>query len=123
LVAEFSLQIAGGPNAPSAARSALRRAHPELPIELMQVIALLASELVSNAVRHGRAKSVGLRVDVLPKHVRVDVTDQGPGFARRIDRPDPSGVGGWGLHLVDELSTRWGIVGGKGARVWFEIER
>jgi signal transduction histidine kinase len=89
----------------------------------MQIVVLLASELVSNAVKHGGAESVGLRCAVAADHVRVEVRDNGPGFARRIVKPDPSGVGGWGLHLVDELSSRWGIVGGEGARVWFEVAR
>jgi anti-sigma regulatory factor (Ser/Thr protein kinase) len=123
VVAEFSLQIPGSPDAPGEARAALRRSHPELPPELMQLIVLLASELVSNAVKHANADSIGLRFQVSPRNVRVDVIDEGPGFARAVIRPGPSGVGGWGLHLVDELSTRWGIVGGQGGRVWFEIDR
>jgi anti-sigma regulatory factor (Ser/Thr protein kinase) len=123
VVAEFSLQIPGSPDAPGEARAALRRSHPELPRELMQLVVLLASELVSNAVKHANADSIGLRSQVSPRSVRVDVIDEGPGFARAVIRTDPSGVGGWGLHLVDELSTRWGIVGGQGGRVWFEIDR
>lgn len=123
MVAELSLQIAGGPDAPSEARTALRRFHPELPPELMQVIVLLASELVSNAVKHAGAAMVALRFAILPEHVRVEVADEGPGFDQGIARPDPSGVGGWGLHLVDELSSRWGVGEGPGARVWFELDR
>ncbi|HEX6713388.1 MAG TPA: ATP-binding protein [Thermoleophilaceae bacterium] len=123
MVAELSLQIAGGPDAPSEARTALRRFHPELPAELMQVIALLASELVANAVKHAAAELVAIRFHVVPEHVRVEVADEGPGFARSDVNPNPSGVGGWGLHLVDELSSRWGVVEGRGARVWFEIDR
>jgi anti-sigma regulatory factor (Ser/Thr protein kinase) len=123
LVAELSLQIIGSPDAPSEARAALRRAHPELPPELMQVVALLTSELVANAVTHAAAESVGIRFAVMPDCIRVEVADRGPGFDHRPGKPDPSGVGGWGLHLVDELSSRWGVTDGPGARVWFEIER
>jgi anti-sigma regulatory factor (Ser/Thr protein kinase) len=123
VVAELSLQIVGGPDAPSEARTALRRFHPELPPELMQMIVLLASELVSNAVKHGAAAMVAIRFAVMPEHVRVEVADEGPGFAHAPPKPDPSGIGGWGLHLVDELSSRWGVSEGPGARVWFEIDR
>jgi anti-sigma regulatory factor (Ser/Thr protein kinase) len=123
LVAELSLQIAGGPGAPAEARTALRRFHPELPPELMQVVVLLASELVANAVKHAEAAMVAIRFAVMPQHVRVEVADEGPGFTQGAVQPDPSGVGGWGLHLVDELSSRWGTVEGPGARVWFEIDR
>ena len=123
MVAELSLQIAGGPDAPSEARTALRRFHPELPAELMQVVVLLASELVANAVKHAAAELVAIRYAVLPEHVRVEVADEGPGFTHGRPKPSPAGIGGGGLHLVDELSSRWGVSDGPGARVWFEVDR
>jgi anti-sigma regulatory factor (Ser/Thr protein kinase) len=123
VVAELSLQIAGGPDAPSEARTALRRFHPELPPDVMQVVVLLASELVSNAVRHADAASVAIRFSVLPDRIRVEVCDEGPGFEPDPAKIDAGGVGGWGLHLVDELSDRWGMVDGPGTRIWFEIDR
>jgi two-component sensor histidine kinase len=123
VVAELTLQIAGGPDAPGDARTALRRAHPGLPPELMQVVVLLTSELVSNAVKHAASNSIGVRCAVTPQCVRVEVADQGPGFAPVPGPIDPSRVGGWGLHLVDELSSRWGVADGPTSRVWFEIDR
>jgi anti-sigma regulatory factor (Ser/Thr protein kinase) len=123
LVAELSLQIAGGPDAPSEARSALRRFHPELPAELMQVIVLLASELVANAVKHAASGLVRIRFQVVPQRVRVEVEDEGSGFTPGPTAPQPGTIGGWGLHLVDELSSRWGVVDGASSRVWFEIDR
>ena len=123
VVAELTLQIAGGPDAPSDARTALRRAHPDLPPDLMQVVVLLASELVSNAVKHADSNSISVRCAVTPQCVRVEVTDQGPGFAPDPGPMDLSRVGGWGLHVVDELSSRWGVADGPGSRVWFEIDR
>lgn len=101
----------------------MRRFHPELPTELMQIIVLLASELVSNAVKHAEAALIGLRFEVLPQHVRVEVADEGPGFEHASVVRHLEEIGGWGLHLVDELSSRWGVVEGRGARVWFEIDR
>ena len=89
----------------------------------MQVIVLLASELVANAVKHARAELVAIRFHVVPQHVRVEVVDEGPGFTPTGTEPVPGRIGGWGLHLVDELSSRWGVVDGEGARVWFEIDR
>ena len=123
MVAELSLQISGGPDAPGEARTALRRSHPELAPDLMQIVVLLASELVSNAVKHADSASIGVRFLVLPAHVRVEVSDDGPGFAPGTPTVDPSGLGGWGLHLVDELSSRWGVDDGPGSRVWFELNR
>ena len=123
MVAELSLQIAGGPDAPAEARSALRRFHPELPAELMQIVVLLASELVANAVRHADSNSIAVRFSVASDSVRVEVADQGPGFDPRGAAREERDAGGWGLRLVDELASRWGVVDGQGSRVWFEIDR
>ena len=123
LVAELSLRIPGGPGAPAEARDALRRFHPELAPELMQIVALLASELVSNAVRHARAEWVELCFGVATRHVRVEVADDGNGFAGTPRPPDAGRAGGWGLYIVARLASRWGVMEGGGTRVWFEIDR
>jgi hypothetical protein len=50
------------------------------------------------------------------------VIDQGVGFVPVArDRP-ATDVGGWGLHLVQTLSNRWGVYEGS-THVWFEIDR
>jgi anti-sigma regulatory factor (Ser/Thr protein kinase) len=89
----------------------------------MQIVVLLASELVSNAVKHANAALIEIRCEVVPQSVRIEVVDAGPGFDAIPSVRNPDAVGGWGLHLVDELSTRWGVVDATGARVWFEIDR
>jgi signal transduction histidine kinase len=105
-------------------RLALRRSSPDLPRELMQVVVLLASELVSNAVKHAEADVVTVRFTVAPEQLRLEVADEGPGFKPRGDiTRDPEDEGGWGLHLVDEMSSRWGVAAGTGTRVWVEIDR
>jgi signal transduction histidine kinase len=106
LVAELSLQIAGGPGAPAEAGTALRRFHPELPPDLMQVIVLLASELVSNAVKHAKAEMVAMRFHVAAEHVRVEVGDEGPGFTPEVTEPAPGTIGGWGLHLATRPTSQ-----------------
>jgi anti-sigma regulatory factor (Ser/Thr protein kinase) len=123
LVAELSIRVAGGPDAPAEARSALRRFHPELAPELMQVVVLLASELVSNAVKHARALSIPIRCEVTPSHVRVEVSDGGKRFRPRMTELEPGQRGGWGLYLVDEMASRWGVSERDGKSVWFEIDR
>jgi signal transduction histidine kinase len=123
LVAELSVRIPGGPGASAEARDALRRFHPELAPELMQIVALLASELVSNAVRHARAEWVELCFGVAARHVRVEVGDNGKGFGGTPRPPDPNRAGGWGLYIVERLASRWGVMEGGGTRVWFEIDR
>jgi anti-sigma regulatory factor (Ser/Thr protein kinase) len=123
VVAQLSLRLVGGPDAPADARRAMRRYYPDLTPDLMQVAVLLLSELVSNAVKHADAASIAVRFEVMKAYLRIEVADDGPGFGLREPVPEPGGIGGWGLHLVDELSSRWGVVDGSGTRVWFEIDR
>ena len=89
----------------------------------MQTVALLASELVSNAVRHARSDWVELCYGIHPRAVRVEVADSGKGFGGPPPPPDPDRAGGWGLYIVDQLASRWGVIEGSGTRVWFEIDR
>ena len=85
---------------------------------------LLTSEIVSNSVRHAGLETtdlIGMDVDLTVEHMRVSVADGGPGF--EIEPPRPRDTGGWGLVLVDRISSRWGIVGDGPTIVWFELDR
>jgi anti-sigma regulatory factor (Ser/Thr protein kinase) len=79
---------------------------------------LLVTELLTNAVVHGRGR-IELAIEVHEDDVRFEVRDDGGhGVAA-----SPSAHGaGWGLKLVAGLSDRWGTCG-PGTRVWFEIAR
>lgn len=89
----------------------------------MPDVKLLVSELITNSVKYGGEGEVHLQLRSDHEgHIRVEVVDQGSGFipvAR--DRP-ATDVGGWGLHLVETLTDRWGVHEGS-THVWFEIER
>jgi anti-sigma regulatory factor (Ser/Thr protein kinase) len=82
------------------------------------------SELVANAVEHSRA-SEGEPVSVLVARqrdgVRLEVTDGGSGFEPTGRRP-AGNQRGYGLFLVDQLTNRWGVERGPGARVWCELD-
>lgn len=86
-------------------------------------VALLVSELVSNAVLHGEGDAIELSAELDDGRVRVEVCDDGGGF----DPPPPPREGepvpvGWGLYLVSRLADRWGVDGGRRTRVWFEVD-
>jgi anti-sigma regulatory factor (Ser/Thr protein kinase) len=110
--------------APDRARAWLQRAGHWLDGESERQLALLVSELVSNAVRHGGAGDadlIELELCATSRGVGVEVSDPGPGFVpRRRDLPldEP---GGWGLVLVDQLAERWGVVRDRRTRVWLEL--
>ena len=90
--------------------------------DLVADASLLVSELVTNAILHGRTDVV-LRAG-LKRHVfRAEVTDHNPAVPAQR-RPNESTAGGRGLHLVDEIANRWGVKTSRsGKTVWFELAR
>lgn len=84
---------------------------------------LLVTELVANAVRHVEQHGeIGMHVKLRSGSLHVEVVDPGLGFVPCARTPESPIGGGWGLHLVGELSDRWGVEGGGPTRVWFEID-
>ncbi|MER6348664.1 ATP-binding protein [Streptomyces sp. NPDC001595] len=68
---------------------------------------LVASELVTNAVRHAPGPCV-LTLHVDPQHRRLRITVQDTSAVLpRLPARDPARVGGHGLHLVHVLSLRF----------------
>jgi anti-sigma regulatory factor (Ser/Thr protein kinase) len=112
--------------APSLARAAVRRFCQERKLGASEAatVALLVSELVSNAVRHSDASpasAILLSVDASePGALCVEVTDRGSGFAP-APRDPVGGAGGYGLYLVNAHARRWGVDDEGGTRVWFEL--
>jgi anti-sigma regulatory factor (Ser/Thr protein kinase) len=119
--------IGAGTHAPAAARRALRELRPELGDARLRTCELLVSELVTNVLRHAPASDglgpADMRVRLYGDRVRVEVRDGGPGFSPRARTPDQGPAGGWGLHLVDEMSDQWGVEPGLQNCVWFELGR
>ena len=69
----------------------------ELPVQDGTSLALLVSELVSNAVKHGRGE-IELTFHVTGNTARLEVCDDGPGFPEGFD---PAVAGNTGLSLID----------------------
>ena len=86
---------------------------------------LCLSELVTNAVQHPSQESgdeLGLEMTLTDDALRVHVIDPGGGF--QPGKPTEGDERGWGLFIVDQLSTRWGTEPEEKRTVmWFEIAR
>ncbi|WP_189130911.1 ATP-binding protein [Wenjunlia tyrosinilytica] len=94
--------------------------------ELFDSVALVASELVTNALRHGMSQGPShpgapIQLCLIRKASRVvcavrDPSDQGP----VSKEPDYISESGRGLHLVDSFSDTWGWhpLAGAGKIVW-----
>jgi anti-sigma regulatory factor (Ser/Thr protein kinase) len=119
---QLTVDIERDRTAPAAARRAVERLDTLAP-DVLPDVKLLVSELVSNSVKYGRDGQVTLILTSdAPEHVHVEVVDQGSGFvpvARARPKTEP---GGWGLHMVESLTQRWGVREGS-THVWFEIDR
>jgi Histidine kinase-like ATPase domain len=76
-------------------------------------VLLVVSELVSNALRHGGGGR--LRLSGTSRELRIEVSDHNSFMSS--DRSD-----GWGLVLVDMLTSRWGVDRHPGGKtVWCEL--
>lgn len=113
------------PEGPDAARAARRLVEEELAGLLdgrrLEDARLLASELVTNAIRHGGGGPIHMSVGLRKEVARVEVRDTGHGFDAPNGPPAPDSPSGRGLMLVDMLSDGWGISAEDGTLVWFEL--
>ena len=102
-----------------------------LPAKVRDVGALVVSELVTNAVTHGR-DPITLRVTPLPRTVRVAVSDGSDALpaARRRPKERPiasdarSANHGRGLAIVERIADQWGCepaVQQSGKTVWCNL--
>ncbi len=112
-------------SAPALARQFIDEHRDHLDPSLIEDAQLLVTEIVTNAVRHGRPQIV-VELRLEPPALGIAVADAG---AHMPDRPavmpvDPAATGGRGLGIVDALATQWGVIPGDGAAgkiVWFDI--
>ena len=83
-------------------------------------VALIASELVTNAVFHARTE-ITIELTAEEGSVHLEVFDRGAGRPVFLDE-DPEVPGGLGLPIVEALASSWGMrprEDGKG--VWAEV--
>jgi len=124
--AAISRRFRAEPRAAHAARRALETLRRELDGAQFHTAALLTTELVANAVQHadrGSDGEVRLEAALIDDHIRISVGDDGSGFVPVARAPgEPIDCHG-GLHRIDALADRWGVVAEPQTLVWFELER
>lgn len=115
------------PGSLTAAAEARRKLEPFqslLGSRRLEELRLLVNEMVTNSLRHagGLKAGIGLKVGATADVLRVEVTDQGPGFDPEVNPPTVDQTSGRGLFLVQALSDRWGVIRSGGTMVWAEID-
>lgn len=93
--------------------------------DVIHDVALVVTELVGNAVRHGAPladATVHVTWDLRGPVVHVEVRDGGGPNSPKSSGPRADGEGGRGLGIVSVVSSRWGVdQGGDGVVVWAEL--
>jgi anti-sigma regulatory factor (Ser/Thr protein kinase) len=116
------LTLEPAPRLVRTAREFVRASLPPLPDDVLDVVLLLTSELVTNAVIHARTT---LEVGVVVGERSVVVTVHDLDLSRPEQHPYSDREGGWGLALVGALAEDHAIAaapeGGKTA--WFRVAR
>jgi anti-sigma regulatory factor (Ser/Thr protein kinase) len=122
----LEVRLPAAPEAASRARESIWKLRSALDPRVFEDLRLLVSELVTNSLRHAgltRRDEIWLRADLTDEAVRVEVWDRGPGFAPRQQSPTLFQESGWGLFLVRQLASRWGVRADGKTCVWFELNR
>ncbi|SOD73079.1 anti-sigma regulatory factor (Ser/Thr protein kinase) [Jatrophihabitans sp. GAS493] len=112
-------------DAPRLARSYVAEQAVGIAPGLVEDAELLVSELVTNALRHGRPEIL-LSVHPDPPGIAVAVGDRGDADAVAPVAADPERprVGGRGLMIVNAIAARWGVSRNyppPGKTVWFQL--
>ena len=105
---------------PALARAALTATVVGIPQAQLEEAALLVSELVTNSVTHSESGWVDVQIVLSSDRLRIEVADQDP---RALPPPGAVADRGWGLVVVAELATRWGVERRPdGKAIWVELD-
>jgi two-component sensor histidine kinase len=115
------VELRPDPSAPASARRFVAE-HAGLA-DAAEALALLTSELVTNAVLHARTAMV-LGVTVGTSRVLVTIADGDVGGTPQVQPPDDQRPSGRGILLVEAMAAQWGVFENDGGKtVWFTLPR
>jgi len=121
----LDVRIPATPGAAAQARRALSELDLPLPLAFDAQVAV--SELVTNSLRHaGLSPDDLIRITAhwsgtcLRVHVRDRRRGARPTVVSGSIRPAPGAESGWGLYLVDHITSRWGT---SASGYWFELQQ
>ena len=120
----FEISLEPAPAAATTGRTEVtERLAASLGSSMLEDVRLLVTELITNALRHGKlipGDRVSVKASVDEGVVRIEVTD--PGRDGEVEPREPGARGGgYGLYMVDQLSQRWGVESNEGTTVWCEL--
>jgi anti-sigma regulatory factor (Ser/Thr protein kinase) len=121
----LELEFEQNREAPSLARAAISgfSENRDMDAATLATLTLLVSEVVTNAVIHPEVEPPGairLAARIAGGRIRVEVTDEGSGFTPEPQDPSQSDRG-YGLFLLENQASAWGVDRKSGNTVWFEL--
>lgn len=117
----FVFALPNGPRAPRCARDFIRSSSEFRTASSRDSAVLMVSELVTNAVVHGRPPIV-LTVARVRSGVEISVADDHPDWPVRRP-PSCEAVAGRGMQVVEALATSWGVRRRPvGKTIWFLLD-
>lgn len=123
-VSHQRLSLTEGLHAPAQARAWLAARLSAVSAQLVEDALLVVSELVTNAIRHGRP-DIEVRLVTDPGRLRLEVHDGGEQLpVVPHGRPSVDRATGRGLLIVAATARDWGVVQGPdraGKTVWAEL--
>jgi anti-sigma regulatory factor (Ser/Thr protein kinase) len=125
----FEISLAPTDAAPTRARAEVSAWLGQGPHDdaILRDAQLLVSELVTNGIRHARISAdqpLHLTASLGITTLRLELRDHGTRgtVARRRPQPHDATAGGFGLDLVAQLSSAWGVQrDAHGTTVWLEL--
>ena len=115
------------PASPSSATTARSEVTSQLAARLtsgaLEDVRLLLTELITNALRHSNMAAddeIGVTAELTDGTVRLEVHDPGRDGPVEMRKPGARG-GGYGLFLVERLTSSWGVERLDGTTVWAEL--
>lgn len=114
--------LAGDPTSAREARAFIRMAlQQRMAAEILQDALLLASEMVSNVIRHA-GTPLTLSVEIHRGYLRMTVTDGALPFDARVGPESEDGESGRGIAIIASVSRRWGVGSTPiGKSIWAEL--
>ncbi|MEA2522482.1 MAG: hypothetical protein QOI81_2128, partial [Actinomycetota bacterium] len=100
------------PEAVPAARAAIEVLRAQVAPDVFEDLRLMVSELVTNSLRHADLQPndrISLTAQIDGQVVRVEVDDPGTGFTPPLRNASSPPTSGWGLVIVGQLATTWGV--------------
>lgn len=110
--ARLSFQLPAFPDSVPLSRRLLNSFTGWTTSEVQVRAELILSELVTNAIRHGSRRAddvINIDLTVEGAAIFASVLDSGEPFAVPEFSPSADQIGGFGLHIVEQLASTWKI--------------